>query len=63
VKRLLKGKAAKKLVFGVKFKSFIRYVTGPNNGGPVARCIEKTKAVSPCCPGTSRRPPGVGVKR
>jgi hypothetical protein len=63
VKRLLNSKAARKLVLGVKFKNFITYVTSASNGGPVARCIDKTKVISPCCPGGSRRARVDGVKR
>jgi hypothetical protein len=38
IKRLLKSKAARRLVLGVDTRAFLRSVVGPAEGGPIAFC-------------------------
>jgi hypothetical protein len=45
IERLLKSKAARRLVLGVDTRAFLRYVAGPKNGGPVALC-RRTSRIS-----------------
>jgi hypothetical protein len=49
VNRLLRSKAARRLILGVDTRAFLRYIVGPENGGPMAVCSRKTAAV---CKGT-----------
>jgi hypothetical protein len=56
IKRLLKSKAARKLVIGVDTRAFLQYIAGPTDGGPIAVCLRKTVVVCPkgtrtACPG------------
>lgn len=52
IKRLLKSKAARRLVLGVDTRAFLRYVAGPENGGPMAVCSRRTAAL---CKGTGNQ--------
>ncbi len=57
IERLLRSKAARQLVLGVDTKAFLRYIAGPENGGPIAVCLKRTRVLSPKhtrCPKRSR---------
>lgn len=47
IQRLLKSKAAARLVMGVDTKAFLRHVAGPGDGGPIALCRRRTMALCP----------------
>jgi hypothetical protein len=58
VKRLLRSKAARRLVLGVNVRAFLRYVAGPKDGGPIVIC---RRTAAPCkvtfvCPGGTKPP-------
>jgi hypothetical protein len=65
IKRLLKSKAARRLVIGVNTRAFLRYVAGPEDGGPIAMCLQQTAVLCPkktryallCYSGTKPVPP------
>jgi hypothetical protein len=59
IKRLLKTKAARRLVLGVDTKAFLRYLAGPQDGGPIAHCLKRTAVL---CPKKTRCPHGLGTK-
>jgi hypothetical protein len=61
IERLLKSKAARRLVLGVDTRAFLRYVAGPKNGGPVALCRRTSRILCPKAEGT-RCPPGLGTR-
>jgi hypothetical protein len=42
ITRLLKSKAACRLALGVDVKAFLKYISGPGDGGPVAVCQCRT---------------------
>jgi hypothetical protein len=42
IKRLLKSKAARRLVLGVDTRAFLRGVAGPAEGVPIAFCDRRT---------------------
>jgi hypothetical protein len=59
IKRLLRSKAARRLVLGVDTRAFLRYIAGPKGGGPIALCLSQTRAMCPkqsrtLCPKGSR---------
>jgi hypothetical protein len=66
IKRLLKSKAARRLVMGVDVRDFLRYVAGPEDGGPIAVCLRGTAVLCPkrtryavlCFSGTKPVPSG-----
>jgi hypothetical protein len=41
VRRLLKGKAARKMTLGIDTRALLEYVAGPG-GGPIAMCLVRT---------------------
>lgn len=45
IKRLLKSKAARKLLLGVDVKAFLKYIAS-TDGAPVAACSYRTSALS-----------------
>jgi hypothetical protein len=53
IKRLLRSKAARRLVLGVDTRAFLKYVAGPQDGGPIALCFGGTKVL---CPKRTRYP-------
>jgi hypothetical protein len=58
IKRLLRSKAARRLVLGVDIRAFLSYVAGPEDGGPIALCLQRTRVLCPKtrCPKRSRCP-------
>ena len=61
VKRLLKSKAARRLLIGVDTRAFLKYVAGHKNGTPIVLCLGRTRHMAPRdtrpgmrfpCPGT-----------
>jgi hypothetical protein len=54
IKRLLKSKAARRLVHGVEIRAFLKYMATGTGGGPVATCLRHTAAL---CPKGTRSPP------
>lgn len=60
IKRLLKSKAARRLILGADVRTFLRYVSGPKHGGPVAMCRRGTRSMSPVGDLT-HCPPGLGT--
>jgi hypothetical protein len=62
IKRLLKSKAARRLVLGVDTRAFLRYVAGPKDGGAIAVCRRTTRILSPKAEEVLRCPPGLGTR-
>jgi hypothetical protein len=58
IKRLLRSKAARQLVLGVDTRAFLSYVAGPEDGGPIALCLKRTRVLCKRtrCPKLSRCP-------
>jgi hypothetical protein len=56
IKRLLKSKAARRLLIGVDTKAFLRAVAGP--AGPIALCVSRSRVLAgrTRCPSRSRCP-------
>jgi hypothetical protein len=50
IKRLLKSKAARRLILGVDTKAFLRQVAESKHGGPMALCLKRTVLL--CAKGT-----------
>jgi hypothetical protein len=61
IKRLLKSKAARRLVLGVDTRAFLRYVGAPKNGAPIALCRRGTRILDPQGEGAPC-PPGLGTR-
>jgi hypothetical protein len=66
ITRLLRNKTARRLVRGVAPNAFLTYVAAPEDGYPIAQCLQRTlilcakgtKAyVAGCGSGTQRAPP------
>jgi hypothetical protein len=51
VKRLLKGAAAQQLSLGVNTQKFLKYISGPVGGYPIAQCLRGTQTL--CAKGTA----------
>ena len=51
VKRLLKQKAARRMVLGASTRAFLRYVSGSPEGGPIAMCLRRTVQLCACATG------------
>jgi hypothetical protein len=47
IKRLLRSKAARRLIKGVDTRAFLRYVAGSADGGPIALCLLRTALLCP----------------
>jgi hypothetical protein len=47
IKRLLRSKAARQLVLGVDTRAFLSYIAGPEEGGPIAVCLKRTRVLCP----------------
>jgi hypothetical protein len=50
VTRLLKSKAARRLVIGARATAFLKYVARPEDGYPIAQCFLQTEYL--CAKGT-----------
>jgi hypothetical protein len=50
VTRLLKSRAARRLVIGAKATAFLEYLADPEDGYPIAQCFRQTKYL--CAKGT-----------
>jgi hypothetical protein len=61
IKRLLKGKAARRAVLGVDVRAFLRYVAGPGDGGPIALCRRGSGMLTPKGE-VSHCPPALGTR-
>ena len=59
IRRLLKGKAARKLALGVDTRAFLEYLAGPG-GGPIALCLPRTARL--CLPYPRTFPCRTGTK-
>jgi hypothetical protein len=60
VARLLKSRAARRLVIGEKATAFLEYVSGYEDGYPIAQCYRQTKYL--CAKGTKQVLCGSGTQ-
>lgn len=66
VKRLLKGKTARRLILGVDTRAFLRRALGSGAGGPIALCLQRTASLclkGTRCPKATRCPGGTKPPR